>query len=173
MDTQSKDAKVELQQETRQEVDAVRRETRQDADVVRREGAQATPEVQAAAKDAQRLEVRVITRQKDVALVEWMEGEEARRSWLPAKEVAQWADGTYHATEPSRGIPYGDDFLTSTKLHATTGAISKELRRRGIWTADDALSNAPAVYGALQAVYGLDVAGVLSAAAAYKREQRK
>jgi hypothetical protein len=167
---QSKDTKVEPQVEARREV---RVEPRQEDASVRMESAQATPEAQAAAKDAQRLEVRLITRQKDLALVEWMEGEEARRSWLPAKEVAQWADGTFHATEPARGVPYGDDFLSGTKLQTTTNAVAKELRQRGIWTADDALGNAPAVFGALQAVYGLDVAGVLSAAAAYKREQRK
>jgi hypothetical protein len=166
VDTQSKDTKQEPQQE-------VRVTPRQEDASVRMSSAQAAPEPQAAGKNEQRLEVRLITRQKDLALIEWMEDEEARRSWLPAKEVAQWADGTFHATEPARGIPYGDDFLGSTKLQATANAVGKELRRRGIWTADDALSNAPAVFGALQTVYGLDVAGVLAAAAAYKREQRK
>lgn len=120
-----------------------------------------------------RVEVRVVTQQKDLALVEWTEDGEPRRAWLPYREVTHWKDGTLHATNPGRGVPYGDDFLRNVKLQATTEAVGNELRRRGIWTADDALANAPAVIGALQAVYGLDASGIMTAAAAYKREQRK
>lgn len=130
------------------------------------------PEPQTAAVE-KRKEVRVVVRQNDLYLVEWLEDGAPRRSWLPASDVTQQKDGTTQAANPGHGVPYGDDFLHGVKLQATTEAVERELRQRGIWTADDALSNAPAVLGALQAVYGVDVAALMQAAVTYKREQRK
>jgi hypothetical protein len=67
----------------------------------------------------------------------------------------------------ARGVPYGlpwEEVIASVGLNATPQSLAGELRKRGIWTADDLRRNVNAALGAIQAVYGLDLAALIGAA---------
>jgi hypothetical protein len=91
------------------------------------------------------------------ALVEY----EGRRAWVPVAEAG-------NPEAMARGIPYGVDWerviAQAGGMQATPQALAGELRARGIWTAEDLQRNLSAARGAIQAVYGLDLATLVQAA---------
>lgn len=103
--------------------------------------------------------VNVISTQGQACLVEWDDGVgRPRRAYVPASAVT---DG--RCVAPASGIAYGDDWegILGT-LSVTPDAVADELRRRGIWTREDARRNPTLVMSALQAAYGLDLARLLA-----------
>jgi len=102
--------------------------------------------------------VKVIKQHGAAALVEWFDGETAHRTVIPVATL----QGEYAPVEElRRGIPWGEDWAALIELRATPESLAKELRRRGIWTEDDLRQHQEAALGAIQMVYGLDLATLL------------
>ena len=110
--------------------------------------------------------VTIIEHRGDSVLVEWLEGDRLKRAVIPA---AKAADGVTDPETLDFGIPHGLPWEEMIELHATPALIAEELRKRGIWTIDDMHRDQSAIFGALQAVYGLDLAALINAAETYVR----
>lgn len=103
--------------------------------------------------------VSVISTQGQACLIEWVDGVgRPRRAFVPAAAVID-----SRCVGPAAGLAYGDDWegILGT-LSVTPDAVADELRRRGIWTREDARRNPTMVMSALQAAYGLDLARLLA-----------
>jgi hypothetical protein len=109
--------------------------------------------------------VTIIEARGETFLVEYNAGG-LKRAIIPGSEVK---DGQADVEILALGIPYGLPWEEMVNLQATSELLAQELRIRGIWTIDDMRRNQPVVYGALQAVYGLDLAGLINAAETYVR----
>lgn len=107
-----------------------------------------------------RQDVRVIRREGVTALVEWTDSESnLRRCFIPANEIDDV--NTVKSSVLDKGIDYGIDWLALvTEFKFTPAKLGNELRRAGIWTAADAMSNPNAVFAAIQRSIGLDVSTV-------------
>jgi len=99
------------------------------------------------------LDVRVVGIQGESALVE-LGG--LKRVYVPARAVK---DGQVSETAFKRGVPYGVPW-EKVKLEATAEDLADNLRRVGIWTADDLRKRQAAALGALQATYKIDLASL-------------
>lgn len=105
-------------------------------------------------------------------LVEWTYAQRLHRSWIPSDAVQQ--DGEeYRVERPSAGIPYGHNFAKLLTISATPDAIDAELKRRGIWTIEDLRARPNSALGALQSVYGVDMAALFQAADMYEAEEKR
>jgi hypothetical protein len=63
------------------------------------------------------------------------------------------------------GIPYGLDWAAILKpANPTPADLARSLKNAGIFTASDAMTNPNMVISAILAVYGIDLAAVLTAA---------
>lgn len=92
-------------------------------------------------------------------LVEYPDGDDLKRVILPTP-----VDGPTPVDELETGIPYGADWSNLIKPASPSGAdFGRELRRRGVWTAEDARTRTGDVFAAIQAVYGIDLAAILTA----------
>lgn len=87
------------------------------------------------------------------------------RRIVPAAELA---DGAVPLETWEMGVPYGVPWESILTLSATAQQLADELRRNGIWTFADLERNQAAAFGAIQAVYGLDLAKLIQAAHGYK-----
>lgn len=122
-------------------------------------------------KKSKRVQVRVIgsDREKSV-LVELVTPDNLQRFVLPSSSVV---DGMVEEEELQLGVPYGMPWeVVIPPLKADVKALALELRRRDIWTAEDALRNTQAVYGAIQAVYGVELSTILQAASQHSKKGR-
>lgn len=77
--------------------------------------------------------VRVVESKNKVALVEWLEGDEQRRAYVPATEVTPRG---VTADVLEAGEPYGVRWEVLI-APGTPQAIAKALRQQGIWTVSD------------------------------------
>mgnify|MGYP001080540307 CR=1 FL=1 len=93
--------------------------------------------------------VKVVKSKGGNSLVEWVEGADIYRSWLPNKEVA---DG--HTKNPEKGLSYGDDFTPLLKHLPTAAVIIQSLHNRGLWTKEDVEANPQLAWDAVAVVYG-------------------
>lgn len=112
------------------------------------------------------IDVKIIQHSGHSALVEFMEGKTVRRVTIPANVIKENQVSKYQL---KMGIPYGLPWA-DIKLSASAHDLENELHRVGIWTAKDALSNAQAVLGAIQATYSVDLAKIMTIA---KQERSK
>lgn len=110
--------------------------------------------------ESQGISVNVIWRKGEQALVEWYEAGNPRRAFVLSSSISD--DG--YCSDPASGIPYGADWESLIVLNVTPQTIALELRKRGIWTADDLRTRPGEAIGALQTAYGLDLAALLRAA---------
>lgn len=103
--------------------------------------------------------VTVISSQGQASLVEWVDGVgRPRRAFVPTAAIVD-----SRCVDPAAGIPYGDAWESVIgTLAVTPDVVADELRRRGLWTKDDARRNPTLVMSALQAAYGLDLARLLA-----------
>ncbi len=102
--------------------------------------------------------VTVVNSQGQASLIEWLDGNRPRRTFVPTAAIV---DGL--CIDPAAGIAYGDDWEASIgTLSVTPASVADELRRRGIWTREDARRAPNLVMSALQAAYGLDLARLLA-----------
>lgn len=84
---------------------------------------------------AMRYNVKVITTQGQVALVEWIEDDFTRRAVIPTRDVA---DGQVDSDNLARGVPYGLDVAVVNVDYPAI--LAGELHRRGLWTGRDVLA---------------------------------
>jgi hypothetical protein len=105
--------------------------------------------------------VRIIARKGETVLVEWVAGEDLRRSVVPAGIVTVDETGQAWCEAPEQGIAYGWPWEQLIVLQATPEQMARELRKRGIWTVADLKANAMAAVAAFQTVYGWDVSRLL------------
>lgn len=76
---------------------------------------------------------RLIERSGEVALVEWDEGDDWRRAYVPATELTPRG---VTASVLAAGVPYGVRWESVIGL-PTPQQLGRALRQQGIWTADD------------------------------------
>lgn len=79
--------------------------------------------------------VQCLEREGESALVQWLDGEDARRCYVPADEIA---DGKVAKSTLDEGTPYGvpwEDVLDTSKF--TPQNLARQLRKAGIWTRQD------------------------------------
>lgn len=105
--------------------------------------------------------VQIIARKGETALVEWLAGEDLRRSVVPAEIVTVDAAGQAWCEAPEQGMAYGWPWEQLIVLQATPEQVARELRKRGIWTVEDLKANVMAAVAAFQTVYGMDVSRLL------------
>lgn len=114
--------------------------------------------------------VKLIRRQNQAALVEWVDEDgRTQRCVIPAEMIqdGQAADDTLAAGTPY-GLPWGE-LIT---LSATAVDVEAELHRANIWTGDDLRSNTVGAVAALQRVYGVDLAALLQAATRFEKDRK-
>lgn len=112
-----------------------------------------------------RVKVRVVQRRGESALVEWLDGEQQQRATIPVTAVVD-----DHVAEDVllAGVPYGAPWAELVQLTATPAAVQAELYRVGVWTVDDLRQKPQLALGALQRVYGTDLAALMRAAKEYE-----
>lgn len=114
-------------------------------------------------KAQRQIAVTVLRASGKSVLVSWVDtaGQE-QRGWLPADKLSSTL---LREDVVSQAAPYG---LPWAELLAPRSISAEELehalRNAGVWTGEDAARHPSAVIGALQAVYQIDLAAVLSAA---------
>lgn len=106
-------------------------------------------------------EVKVVKSDRQSALVEYQENGQTKRVIVPASVAI---DGVVDDNDLALGIPYGIAWANLVKPSTTPQRIETELHRAGIWTAEDALKNAAAVQGAIQAAYSVDFSTIMKIA---------
>ena len=102
---------------------------------------------EAKVKRRKTLPVRVVEKKGKSALVEWDEGDDQRRGFVPVKEIE---GGKCGEDGLGAAIPYGapwEQFIDLSELNAET--LARNLRRLGVWTADDLERNPKALRQAL------------------------
>ena len=114
--------------------------------------------------------IKIISKRGASALVEYDDKGQLKRATIPQADIV---DNEVSSYKLKMGIPHGLDWAKLITLQATPELLEQNLRRAGIWTADDALNNAPKVLGAIQATYQLDLGKLLQAAKAAKTKERK
>lgn len=106
----------------------------------------------------------VINVRGESALVEFRKAGKLKRVIIPAAEASNQMDPDIL----EMGIPYGLPWESIVTLSVTSETLAERLREAGLWTVEDINANPRAVYGALQAAYGVDLAAILQAAANHK-----
>lgn len=104
---------------------------------------------------------QVVLRKNNLNLVEWQENGYPKRAWVTPDMVVGQSGSTAMVEQPGQGIPYGVDFSRVEMLSVTPHDVDRELKRRGIWTIADLRARPNDAVGALQAVYGFDLARLL------------
>lgn len=105
--------------------------------------------------------IRVIERQGEAALVEWMvEGGDFNRGIVPIKSLTGDA---VRSTILSKAIPHGVKWEKFITLTASVQDIGRELRRRGIFTIDDLNQNPTALQKAIIDSLGKDISAFFQA----------
>ena len=84
------------------------------------------------------VEVRVIERVGPSVLVQWQDGEVARRVTVPGDAVGK---DKCAQDVLSQGVEYGVDWAAHLSLTVTARDVAEALKRANIWTADDLSSN--------------------------------
>lgn len=114
--------------------------------------------------------VKLIRRQNQAALVEWVDEDgRTQRCVIPAEMIqdGQAADDTLAA-----GTPYGLPWANLVTLSASPADVEAELHRMNIWTGDDLRANTAGAVAALQRVYGVDLGQLLQAATRYEKDRK-
>lgn len=110
--------------------------------------------------------VQVIERKLGAILVQWNENDEICRGIIP-EELLESDGITVRDELLSVSIPYGVDWetlLEGVVGLVTPAIIAGNLRKAGIWTAEDVLSNSKAVLGAIHNSYHVDMSAIIQLA---------
>ena len=116
------------------------------------------------------MKVTVISRKNAAALIEYhlKDDDMLYRAAVPFNSL----NGSYVPDEEIElSIPVGVAWAEVIKPVATSTDFQRELRRRGVWTAQDAIARPNEVLAAVSAAYGLDVAAIIRAANTIAREE--
>lgn len=114
--------------------------------------------------------VTIIREDRGMSLVEWTDEHDVlQRSRVKTDSIQNRAGNVGTMENPEQGIPYGVDITHVLHPSVTAHDISRELRKRGLWTASDMQRNPQQIMGALQQAYGVDFAQVVAIARQYER----
>jgi hypothetical protein len=116
------------------------------------------------------MKTKLIRRQDNIAIIEVYDDGQYSRVIVPSNTVAD--NGRVSPEVVDMGIPYGCPWEEMVTLTATPEAIANELRRRGIYTAEDMLSNQRVVLAVVQSIYGVDAQALIKAAVEYRGGKR-
>jgi len=117
-------------------------------------------------KQEKLVKVVVIKAYKDTALVELTEAGELVRYIVP---LASLTDKGILPSDLELGIKYGIPWEQELKLDATVKKLASNLRKAGLWTAEDIIGNYNLVAGVLQATYGVDLGEISRIAYTYRK----
>ena len=109
-------------------------------------------------KRVKKIPVSVITRKGESALVEWVEGEEIRRVFIPRDTIS--ADEKVEEDILSDGAPYGVEWEKVEFPEITSADLARSLRRSGIWTVEDLRLNPNLAISAIKSIYRVDLAAL-------------
>jgi hypothetical protein len=113
--------------------------------------------------------VKVVRRQNQAVLVEWVGNGRLQRRVIPADKID---DGQAADDVLAQGAAYGLPWSELVTLSASPADVEAELHRIGIWTGDDLRSNTAGAVAALQRCYGVDLAALLQAATRYEKGRK-
>lgn len=89
--------------------------------------------------------VREISHKGSISVVEWVdEADNLHRVRLPSSEIIKEA-GELYVENPEEGVVYGVNWEDLIRTQVGPKEIANLLRKRGIWTYEDYLTNTPAV----------------------------
>ncbi len=108
--------------------------------------------------------LKSITSTGNTALVEYSERGKLYRKYIPASEIK---DEQVSVEVLETGTDYGLPWEEIITLSGTPETMAKYLRANGIWTLDDLTKHPNIAIGALQTVYQLDLAALITAARSY------
>ena len=108
-------------------------------------------------KKPKMIPVVILKASGDNAMVEFTLDKIFQRATIPTNIIE---DGKVPEDELRFGIPYGVPWEI-VPLSASSIETANQLRKMGIWTADDAMRNPNVIIAALQAVYGVDLAALI------------
>jgi hypothetical protein len=114
--------------------------------------------------------VKVVESKGKSALVQWRDGDDLRRAYVPADKVKgdQCDEDTLKA-----GIPYGVPWEQLITIKFDPVAIARLLRQRGIWTSRDLEMNPNMLRRVVERATGLTAAPLRRAAAQYEKGVNK
>jgi hypothetical protein len=112
------------------------------------------------------VDVRIVRVQGESALVGYMQDGKVRQVVIPFSAIV---DGQALSSVLASGIRHGLPWSDMVSPAATPEAVEQALYRADIWTGADLRSNPRAALGALQAVYGVDLAALLRAAREFEQ----
>lgn len=92
--------------------------------------------------------MKLIKRDREAALVEYVENGEVKRKIIPRSAVNE--NGQIDSFELETGIPYGIAWGDYLQLEATPKDIERALHNAGIWTAEDLRTKQQVAIGAIQ-----------------------
>lgn len=116
------------------------------------------------------VEVTILREERNMTLVQWTdEYDVLQRNWVKVSMVTDRWGKTGRVENPQRGYPYGVDFSHALSPSVTSHDICRELRKRGLWTAEDLQKNPELIKGALQAAYGVDLSQIIAIAKQYEK----
>ena len=103
------------------------------------------------------MRVKVISTSGKAALVEWIIEKSVYRGTVPLDKVLS---GVVDRDVLAMAVPYGEPW-EEIELETSGTVLAQELRRRGIWTAEDLFANGQAAQAAIRAAIGLDVSKLM------------
>jgi hypothetical protein len=114
--------------------------------------------------------VTVIERKGKLALVQWLDGDDLRRAYVPANKVVgnRCDEDTLKV-----GIPYGVPWEALIQVEIDPAAIANELRKQGVWTARDLEMKPRALRQAVDRVTGLTPGALRRSAVQYEKGAKK
>ena len=108
------------------------------------------------------IKVRIVATEGQAAIIEYQSGDKTERAIVPNSDIKAGRISQRALTE---SIPFGGvelaDYLPD-QLIIKLSDLQDMLRQRGLWTQEDYLKNPQVILGALQKLYGADVARILN-----------
>lgn len=101
--------------------------------------------------------VKVIKNKSGTALVEWDNGT-LQRGYIPSTLIPN--DYFVNENDLQLAVPYGVQWEDILNLNVTIRQLDFELKKNGIWTFEDVLTNSDKVLNALKSVYGLELSKI-------------
>jgi len=108
--------------------------------------------------------VKIISRNGEAAVIEWVEAGRAERSVVPHRAIREVAPGILEVDHPEEGAPYGARWSKMINFSVTPEAVEKALRDYGIWTVEDLHRNHIQALAAIQSLYAADLGQLIKTA---------
>jgi hypothetical protein len=124
-------------------------------------------EIKPTRRKARAVTVRVVTQKGKSALVEWAEGGDLRRAFVPADRVE---GDRVDAETLEASIPYGVPWAELVDLSAATPEnFQAEMHRHGVWTVADLESKPKVIRRVTDIITGINLGALHGAARKYEQ----